>query len=130
MVVLLSTMLVAASCAGSSKSNAPKKLSEIADEYKTTIRMIYQGEITFDGGDGLSMQSAVVINGTEMGQYGSKAQFIWVGLQQGHRGIDWQLRSQQIEQEGEKLYASMVIQDFIRGRDRTYWFDISEFYGK
>ena len=86
------------------------------------------GPVHFDGGDGSSMATAVVIVGAPNEQVGVDAEYDWLARKLGRRGVDWTLGSQGLRNIKGRAYD--VITVTVRGKKRNIYFDISDFFGK
>jgi hypothetical protein len=82
--------------------------------------------ITFDGGDGSSANSAVVIKGARNTREGLEAQSLWVGKNYwGWRGH----ARRPVKKDQDRVLDQVEFQT-PQGETRTLVFDVSEFYGK
>ncbi len=86
-------------------------------------------QITFKGGPGDTLESAVVILGAPNSMAGIEAEYSYLGKQFGRRNVDWNLRRQSVLQQKGKVYDRMDL-DLKDGGKKTVFFDISEFFGK
>jgi hypothetical protein len=82
----------------------------------------------FSGGNGDSFETAVVIN-TDIFLIGVQLEYAYVTSQCGERQKDWRMQSQSMHPHGESLYDVMTV-DLSSGQSKTFFFDISKFYGK
>jgi hypothetical protein len=81
--------------------------------------------ITFEGGDGLSCETRVLIRGAPGGQQGVAAEYAWLRSKYpGH-----EVKQQALSKCGEHPADKIVIAT-ADGRELTIHFDISEFFGK
>jgi len=85
--------------------------------------------ITFEGGIGNTLESAIVINGATNGNIGVAAEYYYLDERFGRRKIDWQLEHQTLLQSGERYYDEMHIQ-LTDGTKTVVFFDITDFHGK
>jgi hypothetical protein len=83
---------------------------------------------TFSGGNGDSFESAVVINAADS-LTGVKAEYDFVINQCGQRGKDWDLHEQIMSPHNGKPHDVFVVK-LSNGQIRTFYFDISNFFGK
>ena len=84
-----------------------------------------KAKATFSGGDGLSIQQAVIITNTASEDTGVRAEYVW--LHEHYPGYRLQLQS--LKSEGHKAYDVMMIRT-ADGKSLTIFFDITAFYGK
>ncbi len=82
----------------------------------------------FGGGEGSSLETAVVINANSS-ITGVRAEYEYLTQQHGQRGADWDLDSQSLMTHGGKYYDVLNI-TLRKGGKRSYYFDISRFFGK
>jgi hypothetical protein len=85
-----------------------------------------QALIVFDGGDGSSSDSAVVIKGARNTREGLEAQSLWVG--KNYWG--WQRHARHPVAKVKERVLDPVEFRTPQGEVRTVFFDVSEFYGK
>ena len=84
-----------------------------------------KAQAAFSGGDGSSIQQAVVITGATGEKTGIRAEYIW--LHEHYPG--YRLRLQRLRNEEMKAYDEMRIIT-SDGKSRTIFFDITSFFGK
>ncbi len=71
-------------------------------DYETTQKMINEGKITFEGGDGSSEENAIIIKGTTKSKYGIKVEYIYIMMKHSNGDNDWEIISQALEEMIEK----------------------------
>jgi len=81
--------------------------------------------IRYEGGDGGSLETAVIIKHANDDLMGTKAEYVW--LRQTFPGL--KLVSQQLLHEGGKTFDRMEFST-RDGSTRTIYFDISDSFGK
>lgn len=84
--------------------------------------------IKFTGGDGSSMEKAIVIEGALNESEGVGAEYDYLDLLFGPQGSGWQLEQQSLLSDKGKHYDEMAI--VHGGVQATYYFDITAFFGK
>jgi hypothetical protein len=84
--------------------------------------------IKFTGGDGLSIEDAIVIEGAANESEGVGAEYAYLSLVFGPQGSGWNLVSQSLLEDKGRAYDAMEIE--TRGATETYYFDITSFFGK
>jgi hypothetical protein len=84
-----------------------------------------KAKATFSGGDGSSIQQAVIISQTAGEDTGVRAEYVW--LHEHYPGYRLQLQS--LKSEGHKAYDVMMIR-MADGKSLTIFFDITAFFGK
>lgn len=81
--------------------------------------------IVYEGGDGSSLESAVVIRGAANAADGIEAEYAWIARQ----FPGYSFRGQALYQKDERVYDALRISKRWR-MPKTVYFDITEFYGK
>jgi hypothetical protein len=84
--------------------------------------------IKFTGGDGSSMEKAIVIEGALNESEGVGAEYDYLDLLFGPQGSGWQLQQQSLLSDKGRSYDEMAI--VHGGVQATYYFDITAFFGK
>jgi len=88
-----------------------------------------QPRITFKGGPGDTMETAVLISGATNSIEGIAAEYEYLRQKFGRENRDWNLRRQSVFQQKGKFYDRLEL-DLKDGSRKTVFFDISEFFGK
>ncbi len=86
---------------------------------------LFAGPLQFAGGDGSSVESAVVISGAKHEKDGIAAEHRYLSQ---HFG-SWFLKRQVLVNEKSRVYDRMEITD-QNGKQRAVFFDITDFFGK
>jgi hypothetical protein len=132
--IFLCILILASSCASperyGSSLTPEQQRGEIRLQYQKTGERIEKGQIRFDGGDGLSVENAIIINGTENGKEGIIAEFIYIGKKHGERNTDWKPIMQSLVNRNGKSYDEIQIEDIKTNNKISYYFDITAFFGK
>jgi hypothetical protein len=81
-------------------------------------------EITFEGGDGATIETAIVIMGAAGEQDGVASEYEWLAKNR----PDAQMESQALLNEGDKIYDLLVVRSGSK-KEKIY-FDITAFFGK
>ena len=81
--------------------------------------------IRYEGGDGSSVEKAVIIKGAKESQAGIRAEYGY--LKKAFPG--YKLRQQSLQAKGGKKYDVLAITT-KEGKDLDVFFDISDFFGK
>lgn len=81
-------------------------------------------KIRFEGGDGSSADSAVIIRGAEDSMEGISAEYEWLGRE--YPGAT--MVQQSLRHEGDRMYDVLQIET-QDGASQEIWFDISDFFG-
>jgi hypothetical protein len=80
--------------------------------------------ITYDGGDGATVETAVVITGAEGSTDGVRAEYLWI--EQNRPGAE--VLGQALVQNGDRFYDVITIRS--GGKDEEVFFDITGFFGQ
>ena len=99
-------------------------------QYYKTGEKIKNGEIRFDGGDGLSIENAIIINGAQSEGEGIPAGFIYIMKKHGEGNKDWKTIMQSLTSTNGKSYDEIQIEDIKNNKKVAYYFDIAAFLGK
>jgi hypothetical protein len=86
---------------------------------------LFAGPVQFVGGDGHSVESAVVIRGAKHEEDGIAAEHRYLSQNFG----SWFLKHQVLVNQKGRLYDRMEIAD-QNGKQRTVFFDITDFFSK
>jgi hypothetical protein len=119
-------------CATGGETSPGSDLRPCFEEFKACRRKLMDPKldsrplITFEGGNGSSPESAVVIKGAVTGREGIRAEALWIGINH----PEWRKEQQSLVtgQDG-KHYDAIDYIDNTGGR-RTIYFDITDFFGK
>jgi len=103
---------------------------QIGLQYQKTGERIEKGQIRFDGGDGLSIENAIIINGAENEKEGIIAELIYIGKKHGEKNADWKPIMQGFLNKNGKSYDEIKIEDIKNNNNISYYFDITAFFGK
>jgi|SRR6516164_5688469 hypothetical protein len=82
----------------------------------------------YTGGDGTSVETAVVINAPNT-SFGVHAEYQYITSKHGPKGTGWTLESQALMARDGKHFDVLKIKIGTEEL-RTYFFDITEFWGK
>jgi hypothetical protein len=96
---------------------------------------VAHAEISYTGGDGSSIEQAVVIVGAVNEYDGVDAEYQWLAQKFGTENENW-TSSQGFSQSGNKLYDILTV-NFLKdvpghkaGESTDFYFDITAFFGK
>jgi hypothetical protein len=81
-------------------------------------------DITYEGGDGTTVETAVIITGAEGSPDGVQSEYVWI--EKNHPGAE--VLGQALVQNGDKFYDVITIRK--GGKDTEIYFDITGFFGK
>ncbi len=93
-------------------------------------------EVSYGGGDGTSIEGAVIIENAANHFEGVDAEYVWLETQFGPQGDKWDRAEQSLIEEDGRLYDVLKV-DFYdktggykKGEVAYFYFDITEFYGR
>ena len=84
-------------------------------------------QIVYQGGDGDSMDDAVVIIGVSKQEEGLDAEYNFISKKYGLKGKDWRVVGQTIVKENKKIYDMIEFEITSSSEKRIYYFDVSAF---
>ncbi len=84
-------------------------------------------QIVFQGGDGESIDDAVVIVGVSKQDEGMDAEYSFISKKNGLKGKDWRIVGQTIVKENKKLYDMIEFELISSSERRIFYFDVSAF---
>ncbi|MBC7222818.1 MAG: hypothetical protein H5T59_00830 [Anaerolineae bacterium] len=87
------------------------------------------GGVTYEGGDGATLEQAIVIRGAPNHLAGVEAEYAYLERAFGQRGRDWHLAMQTLHMVGDRPYDEMRIL-LADGTEKPVYFDLSDFFGK
>ncbi|MCF6279289.1 MAG: hypothetical protein L3J14_02970 [Flavobacteriaceae bacterium] len=120
-VLLITFSFLLISC-GSTKNSRKSKTN-----YNTTVDI---GKIKFSGGDGLSIENAIVILNAKNSREGIAAEYTYLGKILGEKFVDWTPLGQALTHKDGKSYDIITVQKKSSNEELQYYFDISSFFGK
>ncbi len=112
---LVAVTLLSIGCAAQRSLGSPKAASSTLDD----------NAITYEGGDGLSCENAVLIRGASDNFAGVHAEYVW--LRKHYPG--YKRQKQAHTKPAERHYDELTIKK-ADGSTITVCFDITEFFGK
>ena len=79
--------------------------------------------------NGLTKEKAVIILGAKDETEGVDAEYKWLEEKYGKVNVEWEMVDQTLIDEGDSQFDILKIK-FKNGDFKTFWFDITDFYGK
>lgn len=86
-------------------------------------------KIKITDSDGSSPEKAIVNQNTKSHSEGVDAEYEYLESIYGKQNVEWRLNEQIMAVYRKKFYDILKIK-LRNGQKRTYWFDITSFYGK
>ncbi len=96
-------------------------------------------KVVYTGGDGTSVENAIVITGAGNSRNGIAAEYEYVAKKLGTKSVDWKPGGQgqttlsdenKKNVEKNKKYDVLTFQNVLNNETLTFYFDITDFYGK
>jgi len=87
-------------------------------------------KITYTGGDGKTLENCIVIKNAENEINGVASEYAFISKQHGQKFLDWTPIQQSCNSKDKKTFDILVIQTLPGNEKITYYFDITDFYGK
>ncbi len=84
--------------------------------------------IRFEGGDGSSQASAILILGAKGERDGVDSEYQYLDLLYGPRPAGWTMVKQSLLEDADRSYDALEIER--AGKSRTVYFDITDYFGK
>lgn len=124
LIILLLIIITTSSCITtqntSSKSSETQYWSKAPDLTK----------VTYEGGDGKTIENAIVIKNAGDERNGIAAEYAFVAKIYGEKFKDWKPVGQSTISKDTKKIDLIKIQLIQKDETISYYFDITEFYGK
>jgi hypothetical protein len=118
LILLLVTL---ASCATTPPAALPK-------DYWTKAPDL--SKVTYEGGDGKTPESPILIRNAANGRDGIAAEYAFIEKAHGEKSRDWRPTGQSSFTKDGRQFDAIKVQVIATNETLTYYFDISEFYGK
>jgi hypothetical protein len=113
-----------------SSLTAEHRAEDINKKYDIISGLIEEGRIQYVGGNGLSLKTAIIIQGVHNEDDGIAAEYVYLMQKHGIRNTDWKLIMQSTPTENGKVFDALQIEDIKNNNKIEYYFDITNFYGK
>lgn len=118
-LILISIML---SC--DSQREMPRNVN-LYDNLMTDVSFV-----KYLGGDGSTKENAIVIQNAKNEYNGVSAEMQYISRKNGERNKAWSKVSQTLLTDRDKYYDLIEIVIIKSGEKKSYYFDITEFYGR
>jgi hypothetical protein len=86
--------------------------------------------IRFLGGDGTSVDTAILIQGAHGEMDGTASEYRYLAMVYGRQNDAWKLEQQSLLNHAGKQYDAMAIVLVATGTKKTVYFDITDYFGK
>ena len=93
------------------------------------VHAVESSPICYSNGTGASLEDPIVITGAGHDMVGTMAIFSWLVQRHGEMNVEWQMLGKSGHHDGQRDIDIYTIQ-LRSGEERTYYFDITESYGK
>lgn len=87
------------------------------------------GPMYFEGGDGETIDDAILVLGAPTHSAGIKAEYDYLTQKYGRPGSDWTLEHQALVRSRNRPYDEMVIR-LADGTMKVIFFDLTDFFGR
>ena len=109
-------------------SCATKKPTTSAKDYWTKAPDLTN--VTYEGGDGKTIEKPVVIKNAQNERNGLASEYAFIAKAHGEKFKDWKPIGQSTNTKDGKKIDSIKVQLTADNQTITYYFDITDFYGK
>ncbi len=121
-IVLLVLVMTTISC------GTPRNSYASATEYWNKTPDLTK--VTYEGGDGKTVENAIVIRNAENERNGVAAEYAYIAKINGEKFKDWNTVGNSTITRDNKKIDLITIQLIQKNETLSYYFDITEFYGK
>ncbi len=87
-------------------------------------------KVTYEGGDGKSIENPIIIKNAENERNGIASEYIYLAKLNGKKFKDWKPIGQSTNTVNGRKIDLVKIQIIAKNEIVTYYFDITDFYGK
>jgi hypothetical protein len=87
-------------------------------------------KVTFEGGDGKTIETTVIIKNAGNERNGIAAEYDYIAKKHGVKFTNWKPVGQSTSSNNEKKFDVIDIVTIPGNEKITYYFDITDFYGK
>jgi hypothetical protein len=123
-IVLLVLINITISCVTTQNTNSKSSTTEYWNKIPDLTKVIYEG------GDGKTVGNAIVIKNAENERNGVAAEYAYIAKTNGEKFKDWKPVGQSTINRDNKKIDVVTIQLIQKNETVSYYFDITEFYGK
>lgn len=123
-IALLILANITISCVTTQNTNSKSSATEYWNKMPDLTKVAYEG------GDGKTVENAIVIKNAENERNGIAAEYAYIAKINGEKFKDWKPVGQSTITKDNKKIDSINIQLIQKNETVSYYFDITEFYGK
>lgn len=123
-IVLLILTNITISCVTTQNTNSKSSATEYWNKTPDLTK------VTYEGGDGKTVENAIVIKNAENEIDGVAAEYAYIAKINGEKFKDWKPVGQSTINKDNKKIDLINIQLIQKNETVSYYFDITEFYGK
>lgn len=123
-IFLFSFFILLTSCKPTQNAAVGSSMEELWSKPPDLSKVVYTG------GDGTSIENAIVISGAGNERNGIAAEYEYITKKKGVKFVDWKPAGQSTINKDSKKYDAVSIQNIKNNETITFYFDISDFYGK
>jgi hypothetical protein len=123
-IVLLILANITISCVTTQNTNSNSSTTEYWNKTPDLTKVIYEG------GDGKTVENAIVIKNAENERNGVASEYAYIAKINGEKFKDWKPVGQSTINKDIKKIDLINIQLIQKNETISYYFDITEFYGK
>ena len=87
-------------------------------------------KVVYEGGDGKSLDSSIIIKNAGSERNGVAAEYDYIAKKLGVKFVDWKPMGQSTITEAKRKIDLIKVQDIQKNEMISFYFDITEFYGK
>ena len=123
-ILLIILLNITISCVTTQNTNTNSSATEYWNKTPDLTK------VTYEGGDGKTIENAIVIKNAENERNGVAAEYAYIGKINGEKFKDWKPVGQSTINKDNKKIDQINIQLIQKNETISYYFDITEFYGK
>jgi hypothetical protein len=123
-IVLLILANITISCVTTQNTNSKSSATEYWNKIPDFTK------VTYEGGDGKTVENAIIIKNAENERNGVAAEYAYIAKINGEKFKDWKPVGQSTITNDNKKIDIINIQIIQKNETVSYYFDITEFYGK
>lgn len=87
-------------------------------------------KVTYEGGDGKTIETAIVIKNAENERNGIAAEYSYISKKHGQKFTNWKPVGNMSQSKNGKVFDIITIVSLPENETITYCFEITDFYGK